>query len=182
MHPDAERAGLETGPDARLEGREPADGARAGHEAAGDRGGDDVGRSATAGDHSVHLIPGRQLLAQQAERHLGDRHRIEGVHPFPGRGRRVGLLAGEVHVEVGHGQTGARHALDRPRVHHHGRVDVVEGAPLEHEDLPAATLLGRGAEDPHLQADLVGHRGEGQTGPDGARRDDVVPAGVPHVG
>ena len=33
-----------------------------------------------------------------------------------------------------------------------------------------------------VQPELVGHRGEGQAGADGRRRDDVVPAGVTHVG
>src|ERR1700677_2611979 len=48
-----------------------------------------------------------------------------------------------------------------------------EGAPVEHEDLAAAPLFGRRAENPHLQADLVGHRGQGQSGPHRGRRDDV---------
>jgi hypothetical protein len=86
------------------------------------------------------------------------------------------------HVEVGHGQAGAGQALDRPGVDHHGGVDAVEGAPVQHERSCPAPLLGRRAEHPDLQADLVGHGGQGQPGPHRARRDDVVPAGVAHVG
>ena len=39
--------------------------------------------------------PGGELLAQQADRHLGDRHRVAGVHAGPRRGRGVRLVAGE---------------------------------------------------------------------------------------
>ena len=130
----------------------------------------------------MHLVARGELLAEQAEGHLGDRHRVEGVDPLPGGGRGMGLLAFEEDVEVGHGEAGAGQALDRPGVDHHGGVDVLEGAAVQHEDFAAAPLLGGRAEHPHLQAYVVGHRGQGQPGPHGARRDDVVAAGVAHVG
>ena len=88
----------------------------------------------------------------------------------------------EGHVEMGHGQAGADEPLGGPRVHHHGGVHAGEGAALEHEDLAAAALLGRGAEHPDAESDVVGDRGQGQPRADGRGRDDVVPAGVAHVG
>ena len=48
----------------------------------------------------------------------------------------------------------------------------------EHQDLAAAALLGRGAEHPHREPDVVRHRGEGQTRTDSGGRNDVVPAGM----
>ena len=61
-------------------------------------------------------------------------------------------------------------------------MDAGEGAAFEHEHLAPAALLGRRAEHADRQAELVGHRGQRQAGPDGGGGDDVVPAGVPDVG
>ena len=144
--------GLEAGAHTHLERRQPVDGARAGHEPPAHRGGDHVGRATAPGDHPVHLVARGELLAEQAEGHLGDRHRIERVHPFPGGGRGMGLLALEEDVEVGHGEAGAGQTLDRPGVDHHGGVDAVEGATVQHEDFAATPLLGGRAEDPDMQA------------------------------
>src|SRR5262245_6053021 len=65
---------------------------------------------------------------------------------------------------------------------HHRRVHAGEGATLEEQDLAAAALLGRGADDAHGQADVVGDPGRRQAGSHGERRDHVVAAGVPDVG
>ncbi len=94
-----------------------------------DRLGDDVGRAAAVGHDAVDLVPGAELLAQEAERHLGDGHGVAGVDPLPRRGRGVGLSPVKVHVEVGDGQAGAVEPVGRPGVDHHRRVDVVEGTP-----------------------------------------------------
>ena len=67
-------------------------------------------------------------------------------------------------------------------VDHHRHVDAVEGAPLEQQDLAAAALLGRGADDPHGHAEVVGHGGQGQARADGGRGDHVVAAGVADPG
>ena len=48
---------------------------------------------ATVGDDAVHLVAGAELLAQQADGHLGDGHGIAGVDSLPGGRRRVGALA-----------------------------------------------------------------------------------------
>ena len=81
-------------------------------------------------------------------------HGIEGVHAFPGGGRRMGLPAGEVHIEVGDGQAGGGQAFSRPRVDHHGGVHALEGAPFQHEDLASTALFGRGAQHAHLQTPI----------------------------
>ena len=130
----------------------------------------------------MELVARGQLLAQQAQSDLGDGHGIEGVHAFPGGGRRMGLPAGEVHIEVGDGQAGAGQAISRPRVDHHGGVHALEGAPFQHEDLASTALFGRRAQHSHLDSDLISHRGQGQPGTDGRGGNDVVPAGMAHVG
>ena len=63
-------------------------------------------------------------------------------------------------------------------VHHHRRVDAVEGALLDHEDLAAAALLGRGAQDHDPPAELVGEGRGGEPGAEPGGGDDVVAAGV----
>ena len=137
-------AGLHPGP----QGGETLDGGRADHVAGGDGGRDDVGGGRARNDHAVHLVPRRQLLAQQADRHLGDRQGVLRVHALPGRGGRVRLPPGVVDVEMGHGEARARQPLSRPGVHHHRGVHAGEGAALEHQDLAAAALLRRRARAP----------------------------------
>ena len=53
---------------------------------------------------------------------------------------------------------------------------------LEHGDLAAAALLGRVPEHPHGEAQLVGHLGQSEAGPDGRGGDDVVAAGMADAG
>ena len=69
--------------------------------------------------------------------------------------------------------------FERRRVHHHRRVHAVERAAFEHEDLAAAALFGRRADDRDRDAELVDERREREPGADGGRGDDVVPARVP---
>jgi hypothetical protein len=63
-------------------------------------------------------------------------------------------------------------------VHHERGVHAVEPAPLEHEDLAAASLFGRCADHRQRDAEIVGERRECQRGADRARGDDVVAARV----
>ncbi len=65
-------------------------------------------------------------------------------------------------------------------VDHHRGVQPVEGAAIEHEDLPAAAFLGGGAEHGDGEPELVGQAG--QAGADGGGGDDVVAAGVAEPG
>ena len=67
-------------------------------------------------------------------------------------------------------------------VDHERGVDALERTSLGQDDLPAAALLGRGPEDHHGAAQLLGHRGRSDAGPDAGRADDVVPARVADAG
>ena len=172
--------GLEARFDPRLELLQVPERQRPAHEPSRDHGGDDVGCRAPVGDHPVHLVAGTHLLAEQSDAHLGDGHGVGGVDAFPWRRRRMGVLAGVVHVEVGHGQARGGQPLCRPRVHHHRCVNAVEDPPLEQHDLPAPTFLGRSADHLDGQPQVVGQGGQPQTGSHRAGGDDVVPAGVAH--
>ena len=150
---------------------EPGQGGGAAHEPAGDRGRDDVGRLAAVGDDAVHLVAGAELLAQQADGHLGDGHGVAGVDPLPrARPRRGRSLPVKVTSKWETARQVRLEPVGRPRVDHHRRVDVVEDPALEHGDLAPATLLGRGAEHPDGEPELVGHAGQAQSGPDRRRR------------
>lgn len=126
--------------------------------------------------------PGGELLSEETECDLGDHHRVTGVDALPWCGRGVGRLSGVSHIEVGDRQAGRLQSIVGPRVDHHGGVDVVEGAPFEHHHLAAPALFGRGADDPDRHAQFVGDGKEAEARPDGRRGDDVVPAGMPHIG
>ena len=119
---------------------------------------DDVGRLAAVGDHAVHLVAGRQLLAQEPDGDLGDDHGVAGVDPLPGAAEAWAVRP----VKATSKWETARQVASRrsvgPRVDHHRRVDVVEDAGVEHEHLAAAALLGRRAEHPDGEAELVGQR------------------------
>ena len=160
--------------------RQGVEGARPDHEAAHALGGDDVGGVASLGDDAVHLVAGLQLLAQQADRHLGHDHGIGGVDPLM-RGRRgVRGAPDEAHLHVVDGEALGRQPVLRPRVHHHRRVGAVEGPPLEQHELAAPAFLGRRAEHGDAEPEIIGDTGEAGTRPDGGGRDQVVPAGVAH--
>ena len=92
---------------------------------------------------AVHLVAGPQLLAEQADRDLGDGHRVSRVHAQVRRERGVRLAAGVLHVHVRDGRDARVQVLIRGRVHHHRGVHAVEGAAFEEQNLAAATLLGR---------------------------------------
>jgi hypothetical protein len=67
-------------------------------------------------------------------------------------------------------------------VHHHRRVDPVERAPVQQEELAAAALLGRGPHHGHREPEVVGERGQPHPGARRRGGDDVVAAGVPDAG
>ena len=94
----------------------------------------------------MHEVTGTQLLAQQADRHLRDRHRVERVDPDPRRGRGVRLLALEGDVEVVDGETERVESFGGEGVDHHRRVHVIEVAGVDQVDLAAAAFLRRRAE------------------------------------
>ena len=106
--PGGQRSCLEARVDPGPQGGEPLCGERADHVAGRHGGGDDVGGGRALGDHAVHLVARGQLLAQQADGHLGDGQRVLRVDALPGCSRRVGLAPAEVDVVVGDGEAGRR--------------------------------------------------------------------------
>ena len=61
---------------------------------------------------------------------------------------------------------------------HHRQVEPVEDAVLQHDDLAASPLFGRGPQYPNGDPGLVGDTSQTDTGADAGGGDDVVPAGV----
>ena len=94
----------------------------------------------------------------------------------------MGGTAGVLHVELLNGDRvhGAKVAVSR--MDHHRQVDVVEGAPADHELLAATPLFGGCAEDCDTTAERLGDLGDGQPGTKTGGADDVVPAGVADTG
>ena len=159
--PGGERPRLEARHDPWLEGRQAGERGGSAHEPTGHRLGDDVGGLATAGHDAVDLVPGTELLAEQPDGHLGDGHGVAGVDPLARGGggvRRSCPLKCTSKWETA--RQVPLQALGRPGVDHQRRVHAVEDAPLEHEDLAAAALLGRCAEHLDGDAEVVGDAGQ----------------------
>lgn len=72
--------------------------------------------------------------------------------------------------------------VGRARMDHHRGVQSVEGAAVEHEDLPAAAFLGGRAENGDGEPELVGNVGQPGGRANCRRGDDVVPARVAQPG
>ena len=101
------------------------------------------GASPPLRDDAVHLVTGLQVLAQEADRDLRDRHGVGGVDPELGSGRGVRLRGRcTCTPKCATALTRGSHVLERCRVHHHRGVDAGERAPFEQEDLAAAAFLG----------------------------------------
>lgn len=143
---------------------------------------DDVRRLARAGDHPVHVPVAGKLLAEQADRDLGERHRVRRVARLVRGQGRVGRPAPVGHVQRAQRERAEPGRLERPGMDHHRGVHAVEHARLQQQRLAAAALLRRGADHLHGQAEVPRVRGQCQRGPHGRGRDDVVPARVPEAG
>lgn len=177
----AHRPSLETGEHPLLERGQVGEGIRANDPVADVLGRNDVRGQASRGNDAVDTIGVAGLLAQQADRHLRDGHRVGGVDTQLGVRAGVCGAAPVGDVENRDGRSAQRRGFVGSGVHHHGGVGPVESAAVEHQNFPAAALLSRCAQHRDGQAKLVGHGSEAEARPDGRRRDDVVPAGVPHL-
>ena len=144
--------------------------------------GDRVGGRAGLGDDAVHAHRRSQLLPEQADGDLRDRESVSRVATEMGVGARVRGDAPVGDVEVGHGAGPGVDGVSGAGVDHHRERQVVEAPRLQHGDLPAAALFGRGAEHPDADAQVGGDTGEGLGRAHGGRRDDVVTAGVAEPG
>ncbi len=72
--------------------------------------------------------------------------------------------------------------LDRAGVDHHRRVHPVEGPRLQQQRLARPAFLGRCADHPYGEPELLGVRGEPECCAEAGGGDQVVPAGVPEAG
>lgn len=142
----------------------------------------DVGGFAALDHDPVHLVEGVEVLAQESDGDLGHRQRICRVDtPFGIRGG-VRLLAVVADLEMGHGQAVDVDAFLRAGVDHHGGVDAVKRAPVQHQDLAATALLGRCAQYPDGDTQVVCDRRQSHARAGSGSGDDVVAAGVADPG
>ena len=125
-------------------------------------GGDDVGGLAALGDDAVHLVAGASCWRSRPMATWATTMASPALTPRHGAAEAWAARPGEGHVEVVNGQARGFEALGRPGMDHHRRVDVVEDAGLQHEDLAATSLLGRSAQHPHGETELVGHPAQGR--------------------
>ncbi len=144
--------------------------------------GDHVGRVPAVGDDRRHPVVAGQLLAQQADRHLADHDGVCRVDPAVrgGRGMRSGTVEGRPPAAHRLGG-GAGRVVAVPagqRVDHDGEVQVVEHAPFQQQHLATAVLLGRRADHPERDPQLLGQRGQRQRRGHPGPGDEVVAAGV----
>ena len=173
-----ERPGLEAVLHPRAQLFELADAARPRHPRSFGVRGNDVRRVAAVRDDAVNLVERAQMLAQQTDRDLGDRERVGRVHAQLRSDRRVRLPARVLHADVRDRADARVEVFHRRRMHHQRRVHSVEGAAVEHQDLAAATFLGRRADHRQRDAELVGERREREPGSYRGGGDDVVSARV----
>lgn len=144
--------------------------------------GNHVDRLPALGDDAVHHLPGRQLLAQQADGHLRDGRGVGGVDSQMRGDRGVRFLAAVLHADFRQRQRPGPGDIRGPRVHHHRQRHVVERPGLQHQRLTAPGLFGRSAQQRNRQTEVVGHLRQRQRGAHRRSRDDVVAAGMPDLG
>jgi len=130
----------------------------------------------------VDAVIGGQCLTQQPDRDLRYNHRVGRVDATLRKRSRVCGLARVRHFQRLRGEHLGEKQVTRPWMGHQRAMKVVEDTLLDHDDLAAATLFGRRANDADLHAELVGHRGERDPGADRRSRDDVMAARVAHFG
>ncbi len=133
-------------------------------------------------DDPVHLLQRAQMLAQHADRGVAEHQPVEGVSAELRVGTGVGSLAVDHHLPLLRGKCSRRMVVERGGVDHHRGVDPVKRAGLDQVDLSTADLLSRSPEDRHAQPSLLSQGSQRDAGADCGGGDDVVTAGVPHLG
>ena len=109
---------------------------------------------------------------------------IEGRAPALRRASGMGGYAIEAELGRAIGERGLRGGgILVVGVPMEGNIDIVEQALADHVDLAAAPFFGGGAvqADRARRAGLLQPVADGQRGPDGARAEQVVPAGMAHM-
>jgi hypothetical protein len=96
----------------------------------------------------VDAIGGTNVLAQEAERHLGDRQGVRGVHSALREGGGVGRFAGVADLKVRIGERYRGDVVRGAGMDHHRGMHAGKGPTFEQQDLSAtAHLFGRRADD-----------------------------------
>ena len=146
--------------------------------------GDDVGFLAAVLDDAVDADLGLGLLAEQADRLIGEDERVEGVAAFPGGGGGVGVAAAELDGAGVDGEDGGAEEVGHAGVDHDGCADTLECAGVDQADFAAAALFGGGAEYAHaaFEVGVVERGGEAEAGGSAGDGDQVVSAGVADFG
>jgi hypothetical protein len=130
-------------------------------------------------DDAVHTRVTAHLQAAGVDADEGLDDGLERVDAEIGRARRMRGLAVEDELHPTARQRSASHHVAARRMQHERGVDVVEHAGLGEQDLAAAALLGRRADDQHAPGKALAAPGEGEAGAERARGDDVVAARMP---
>ena len=138
----------------------------------------DVGCVTPLGDDAVNAIGGLDVLAQQTNTHLGHGDGIGGVDAILRKRRSMSGFAVIVHIEMAHREAVHPVRFAGRRVHHHGGMNTVEHAGVEHHDLAAAPFFGGGSKYRDGDPEVVRQCRQCQPRPHRRRCDDVVPAGM----
>jgi hypothetical protein len=142
----------------------------------------DVGRAAPVRDDAVDAGLVQHVLAQRVDGVEGEDAGVERVDAELGAAGGVRGLAVEAHGDAGGGERAADRHRARARVEHQGRVDALEHAGAEQQDLAAAALLGRAADHQQLAAAGLERAAQRARRAEGGGGDQVVAAGVAHLG
>ena len=137
-----------------------------------------VGLLPRVGEDAVHPFVVADVLAQRGDVDVAEDRGVERVAAQVRCRRGVRRDPVVLDDQALDRQRGQRRQVVVRRVDHHRDVDVVERAVAQHEDLPAAALFGRGAQDPQATAELLCERRGGQAGTEPGGGDDVVATGV----
>jgi hypothetical protein len=122
------------------------------------------------------------VLAQRRHRLIADHQCIEGVDAAFGHGRRMGGPAVVHDVELRHGDARHVHQVHAGGVDHECGVHTLEGSLARHQLLAATVLLGGGAQQAHTPGQPVAQARQRQRRAQAGGGDQVVSAGVPHLG
>ena len=144
--------------------------------------GDDVDGLAAVRDVAMHA----DAVAEVNPLPVDEPEGVEACRESAGPGVRcrggMGGRPAELEHQPERGQGRVHEQIAIEGVKHHGGVDAVEDARLDHLDLATPALLGWGPEENDVSTDRIGHRGRSDERAGRRSRDEVVPARVPDAG
>ncbi len=144
--------------------------------------GDDVRLRPGLGDDPVQADVRTDVLAQRVDPREEQHRRVGGVDAQVRADRAVRGPARPGDPQRSGGEARVVDLVEVARVEHRHRVHPLEGAAVEHDDLAAAALLGRGAQDCDSAGRVGPLLGDGDRGGAGGGADQVVAAAVAEPG